>query len=92
MGCDDFDMIVFAEHEKEGIANIHDELAELVRTNRYAYKKVEVDGDCVNWHFTGTLPEGEEFPQDYMDVRDYLVNKGFTMRLTNWGAPYFRKD
>ncbi|EXV03179.1 hypothetical protein X797_004300 [Metarhizium robertsii] len=75
MGRDDLDMIVFSEHEKEGIANINDELAELVRTSGYAYEKAEEDDYFVNWHFTGTLPEGEEFPQDYMDPQLHAVRK-----------------
>ncbi|KAK8925429.1 hypothetical protein VCV18_005857 [Metarhizium anisopliae] len=86
-----YDIIVVSEHENEGIPNIHDELAELMRTKRYAYVKVDADRDWVNWQFVGTLPEGKKFPQDYMDVRDYLFKKGFEMTLAYSGASQFQK-
>lgn len=88
-----FNMIVVSENENKGIANINDELAELVRTNGYAYVKVDADRDWVNWQFVGSLRwwERGKAPQDFIAVRDFLVRKGFEMTLTYWGARHFQK-
>ncbi|KAF5125197.1 hypothetical protein E5D57_009884 [Metarhizium anisopliae] len=90
MSGENFDIMVVANDED--FASFAAELAKLIRTYKHAYKKVNEGRGWVKWHFTGTVAEGGVFPQDYMDVHNYLVGEGFEITRTDRGERCFEKD
>jgi hypothetical protein len=79
-----WDCIVIIEASPE-----RDELVKQLRKIE-GYKIRKESHDWVNMAFTGK-EDGGEFPQEYMNLHDYLRIHGFVQKRSPWGARRFEK-
>lgn len=70
------------------------ERLELVKELRLfeGYRIKQEQRDWVNMAFTGTNENAEMPPQEYMDLHDFLMKRGFVQRFSYWGSRRFEKS
>ncbi|RFU81494.1 hypothetical protein TARUN_716 [Trichoderma arundinaceum] len=86
IGGSEFDCIVVCDTETE-----RQELVKELRRFE-GYRIREERRDWVNMAYTGPTLDGDVLPQEYMNLHDCLVERGFVQKYSYWGSRRFEKS